>query len=73
VFEDAKATVKTQKAKASFSRFVQGSDDESKLVESMGQLIRFVNLLQACQRYSRKSLHINGVLSLKYWARRESQ
>lgn len=40
------ATVQTQNDKGRFARLVQGSDDQNKLVDSMGKLTRFVNLLQ---------------------------
>jgi len=49
IFEEAKATVSTQQGKSRVSRLFQGADDQSKLVETLGKLTRFVNLLQVCQ------------------------
>jgi len=51
IFEDATTTVQTQNSKSRFTRFIQGSDDQSKLVDSMGKLTRFVNLLQVCSKH----------------------
>ena len=42
-------TVQAQSGKSRVTRFIQGSDDQTKLVESMGKLTRFVNLLQVCR------------------------
>ena len=52
IFEEAKATVGTQQGKTRVSRLFQGTDDQTKLVETLGKLTRFVNLLQVCQPIS---------------------
>jgi len=44
-------TVQAQSSKSRLTRFIQGSDDQTKLVESMGKLTRFVNLLQVSRRF----------------------
>jgi len=45
------AIAQHQSEKSHFRRFIQGSDDQNKLVDSMGKLTRFVNLLQVCRRF----------------------
>lgn len=63
IFEEAQATVKTQNEKPYLARLMHGMDDQSKLVDSMGKLTRFVNLLEVRKCTTRQPHMLMGLIA----------